>query len=122
MTDDGELAALIEIERAGLGCGVPVDGRLAIGGRGGGDRRSTVRCGGARHQEDCRDHGHDRRRHADEASSVNQSSDGLLSQLITAPLTEVGFALPAYENAVGFFQPISDEADRILRNARAKMS
>ena len=42
--------------------------------------------------------------------------------MITAPLTEVGFALPAYENAVGFFQPISDEADRILRNARAKMS
>jgi len=84
-----------------------------------GDQRYNA---AAQHQEDRQDHGHDRRRHADEAVIRQPERDVVLSQLITAHLTEVGFALPAYENALGFFQPISDEADRILRNAPAKMN
>jgi hypothetical protein len=50
--------------------------------------------------------------------TVNQLSEGLLSTLVAARLSEVGGALPAYENAKAFFQPISETLDRVLRNAR----
>jgi hypothetical protein len=53
--------------------------------------------------------------------SVNETSEGALSQLIAARLSEVGFALPLYEDAPSFFAPISDKVDTILRNARPHM-
>jgi hypothetical protein len=121
MTDDSELAALIEIERAGLA----VMFRLMAASRlveavETGDQRYNAAARSIKKIAKTMDMIDDGT--LAKLSSVNQSSDGLASQLITAHLTEVGFALPAYENALGFFQPISDEADRILRNAPAKMN
>lgn len=54
-------------------------------------------------------------------SSVNINSEGWLSQLIGARLSQVGFALPLYRDAPSFFAPISDKVDAILRNARLHM-
>jgi hypothetical protein len=38
--------------------------------------------------------------------TVNQLSEGLLSTLIATRLSEVGFALPHYKDALAFFEPI----------------
>jgi hypothetical protein len=53
--------------------------------------------------------------------SVNETSEGLLSELISAMVTEVGFALPLYQDAAGFFQPLVERVDQILRKARPHM-
>ena len=102
MTDDSELAALIEIERAGLA----VMFRLMAASRlveavETGDQRYNAAARSIKKIAKTMDMIDDGT--LTKLSSVNQSSDGLLSQLITAHLREVGFALPAYENAVGFF-------------------
>jgi hypothetical protein len=54
--------------------------------------------------------------------TANQLSEDPLSTLIATRLSEVGGALPVYENAKAFFQPISETLDRILRNARLHLN
>ena len=51
-------------------------------------------------------------------AKVNQTSDGLLSVLLGEHLKEIAFALPCYENASGFFVPVVERVERILRKAR----
>jgi hypothetical protein len=50
--------------------------------------------------------------------TANQLSEGLLSTLIATRLSEVGGALPLYEDAKAFFAPVERTVDTILRNAR----
>jgi hypothetical protein len=54
-------------------------------------------------------------------ATANQLSEGLLSQLIAARLSEVGGALPLYDDAKVFFQPLVEQVDQILRRARQHM-
>ena len=54
-------------------------------------------------------------------SVVDQTGQGMLSQLVAARLCEVGFALPLYSSAVEFFAPIEARVDAILRRARPAM-
>jgi hypothetical protein len=42
-------------------------------------------------------------------------------QLIAARLDQVGFMLPCYADAHAFFQPITQQVDVILHNARPHM-
>jgi len=54
-------------------------------------------------------------------ASVNDTSEGLLSQLIAARLEQIGFALPLVMGAAEFFAPIEAKVDEILRGARPHM-
>ena len=54
-------------------------------------------------------------------ASVNELSEGLLSELIAARVSEVGGALPLYANARAFFKPITQQVDAILHSARLHM-
>jgi hypothetical protein len=54
-------------------------------------------------------------------ATANQLSESLLSQLIAARLSEVGGALPLYDDAKAFFAPIEQQVDQILRRARQHM-
>ena len=53
--------------------------------------------------------------------TANQLSEGLLSQLIATRLSEIGGALPLYDDAKAFFQPLVEQVDQILRRARQHM-
>jgi hypothetical protein len=53
-------------------------------------------------------------------ATANQLSEGLLSTLIAARLSEIGGALPLYEDAKAFFGPIEATVDRILQNTRKR--
>ena len=53
--------------------------------------------------------------------SVNETSNGMLTTLITARLRAVGFQLPCYADAATFFAPITATMDQILRRARQHM-
>jgi len=53
---------------------------------------------------------------------ANQLSEGLLSQLIATRLSEVGGALPLYDDAKVFFAPIEWQVDAILQNARQRLN
>ena len=53
--------------------------------------------------------------------SVNETSNGMLTTLITAPLRAVGFQLPCYAYSVTFFAPITATMDQILRRVRQHM-
>jgi hypothetical protein len=53
--------------------------------------------------------------------TVNQLSEGPLSTLIATRLSEVGGALPVYEDAKAFFQSLVKQVDQILRRARRHM-
>ena len=53
--------------------------------------------------------------------TVNQLSEGLLSQLIATRLSEIGGALPLYDDAKAFFKPLVEQVDEILRRARQHM-
>ena len=53
--------------------------------------------------------------------TVNQLSEGPLSTLIATRLSEVGGALPLYDDAKAFFQPLVEQVDQILRRARQHM-
>ena len=53
---------------------------------------------------------------------ANQLSEGLLSQLIATRLSEIGGALPLYEDAKAFFAPVEQEIDVILHNARQHLN
>ncbi|WP_029079306.1 hypothetical protein [Bradyrhizobium sp. th.b2] len=54
-------------------------------------------------------------------SSVNITSEGGLSALIAARLSQVGFALPLYGDASEFFAPIEATVDKVLKGARLHM-
>jgi len=54
--------------------------------------------------------------------TVNQLSEGLLSTLIAARLSEVGGALPLYEDAKAFFASVEQQVDVILHNARQRLN
>ncbi len=54
--------------------------------------------------------------------TVNQLSEGLLSTLIATRLSEVGGALPLYDDAKAFFAPIEQQVDAILHRARHRLS
>ena len=54
-------------------------------------------------------------------ASVNVTSEGALSRLITVRLSEVGGALPLYADANAFFDPITAQVDQILHGARQHM-
>ena len=54
-------------------------------------------------------------------ATANQLSEGLLSQLIGTRLSEIGGALPLYDDAKAFFQPLIEQVDQILRRARQHM-
>ncbi len=54
--------------------------------------------------------------------TVNQLSEGLLSTLIATRLSEVGGALPLYDDANAFFAPIEQQVDAILHRARHRLS
>jgi hypothetical protein len=54
-------------------------------------------------------------------ATANQLSEGLLSQLIATRLSEIGGALPLYDDAKAFFQPLVEQIDQILRRARQHM-
>ena len=54
-------------------------------------------------------------------ATANQLSEGLLSQLIAARLSEVGGALPLYDDAKAFFAPLVEQVDQMLRRARQHM-
>lgn len=54
-------------------------------------------------------------------SHVNRQSENLLAMLIVAHVEQVGLALPLFEDAPSFFQPLLDQIDQILRRARAGM-
>src|SRR5258705_4392334 len=47
-------------------------------------------------------------------ATANQLSEGLLSQLIATRLSEVGGALPLYDDAKAFFQPLVEQVDQKL--------
>ncbi len=51
-------------------------------------------------------------------ASVDETSKGGLLALIAARLSEIGFALPLYEDARSFIAPIVATVDRILHDAR----
>jgi hypothetical protein len=51
-------------------------------------------------------------------ATVNELSEGRLLELITARVEQVGGALPCYPDAVAFFEPLVEQVDTILRNAR----
>ena len=51
-------------------------------------------------------------------SSVDETSKDELLALIAAWLSEIGFALPLYEDAPSFFAPIEARVDQILHDAR----
>ena len=53
-------------------------------------------------------------------ATANQLSEGPLSTLIATRLSEVGGALPVYEDAA-FFQSLVEQVDQILRRARRHM-
>ena len=55
-------------------------------------------------------------------ATANQLSEGLLSQLIATRLSEVGGALPLYDDAKVFFAPIEWQVDAILQNARQRLN
>src|SRR6478735_10656645 len=54
-------------------------------------------------------------------ATINEISNGMLSSLMSARLAEVGFALPTYPDAKGFFQPLVEQADAILHRARQRL-
>ena len=54
-------------------------------------------------------------------ATANQLSEGLLSTLIAARLSEIGGILPLYDDAKAFFQPLVEQVDQILRRARRHM-
>jgi hypothetical protein len=54
-------------------------------------------------------------------ATANQLSEGLFSQLIATRLSEIGGALPLYDDAKAFFQPLVEQVDQILRRARQHM-
>src|SRR5258705_6494013 len=54
-------------------------------------------------------------------ATANQLSEGLLSRLIATRLSEIGGALPLYNDAKAFFQPLVEQVDQILRRARQHM-
>jgi hypothetical protein len=54
-------------------------------------------------------------------ATANQLNEGLLSQLIATRLSEIGGALPLYDDAKTFFQPLVEQVDQILRRARQHM-
>ena len=54
-------------------------------------------------------------------ATANQLSEGMLSQLIATRLSEIGGALPLYDDAKAFFQPLVEQVDQILRRARQHM-
>jgi hypothetical protein len=54
--------------------------------------------------------------------TVNQLGEGLLSTLIATRLSEVGGALPLYDDAKAFFAPIEQQVDAILHRARHRLS
>ena len=51
-------------------------------------------------------------------ASVDETSKGGLLAMIAARLSEIGFALPLYEDAPSFIAPIEATVDRILHDAR----
>ena len=55
-------------------------------------------------------------------ATINEISNGTLSSLMSARLAEVGFALPTYPDAKGFFQPLVEQVDAILRRARQRLN
>ena len=55
-------------------------------------------------------------------ATVNEISNGTLSSLMSARLAAVGFALPTYPDAKGFFQPLVEQADTILHRARQRLN
>lgn len=55
-------------------------------------------------------------------SSVNSTSEGALASLIGERAMAVGFMLPLYENASGFFKPLVEQVDAIIANARKAMN
>ena len=55
-------------------------------------------------------------------ATINEISNGMLSSLMSARLAEVGFALPTYPDAKGFFQPLVEQADAILHRARQRLN
>ena len=55
-------------------------------------------------------------------ATINEISNGTLSSLMSARLAEVGFALPTYPDAKGFFQPLVEQADAILHRARQRLN
>ena len=54
--------------------------------------------------------------------TVNQLSEGPLSTLIATRLSEVGGALPLYDDAKAFFQPLVEQVDVILHRARKRLN
>jgi hypothetical protein len=54
-------------------------------------------------------------------ATAYQLSEGLLSTLIATRLSELGGALPLYDDAKAFFQPLVEQVDQILRRARQHM-
>ena len=55
-------------------------------------------------------------------ATINEISNGTLSSLMSARLAEIGFALPTYPDAKGFFQPLVEQADAILHRARQRLN
>ena len=55
-------------------------------------------------------------------ATINEFSNGTLPSLMSARLAEVGFALPTYPDAKGFFQPLVEQADAILHRARQRLN
>jgi hypothetical protein len=55
-------------------------------------------------------------------ATAYQLSEGWLSTLIATRLSEVGGALPVYENAMAFFAPVEQEVDVILHRARQRLN
>ena len=53
--------------------------------------------------------------------TVNRLSEDLLSQLIATRLSEIGGALPLYDDAQAFFAPLVEQVDQMLRRARQHM-
>jgi hypothetical protein len=54
-------------------------------------------------------------------ATVNELSEGRLSQLIVARIEQVGGALPCYPDAAAFFEPLVEQVDAVLHRARQNM-
>ena len=120
MTDDAEVSALIKAERARLAVmfilfAISRD----IEAKATGDQRFSAAANSVKQIEATMV------QVSDDVlinlMSVNETSNGMLTTLITTRLRAVGFKLPLYEDAPSFMAPITATVDQILRRARQDM-
>ena len=120
MTDDAEVSALIKAERARLAVmfilfAISRD----IEAKATGDQRFSAAANSVKQIEATMV------QVSDDVlinlMSVNETSNGMLTTLITTRLRAVGFQLPLYEDAPSFMAPITATVDQILRRARQHM-